>query len=78
MTRSRAHSIGLACFWILGLVLAGCGGTDDAPSLGDWTLERNDLTLTEDLRVSETETYYFGSIQDLDVTSDGRMVVLDG
>lgn len=35
------------------------------------------LSLTEDLRVSETEAFFFGSVTGLDVTSDGRMVVAD-
>ncbi len=61
----------------LALLLAGCGSNND-PSFGDWTLKTNELTLSEDLRVSETENYFIGSIQDLDVTTDGRMVVLDG
>jgi hypothetical protein len=35
------------------------------------------VSLTENLRVSEAEAFYFGSVDDLDITSDGRMVVLD-
>ncbi len=61
---------------VLALVLAGCG-SKEGPSLGDWTLKTNDLTLTEDLRVSETAAFFFGTIADMDVTSDGRIVVAD-
>ena len=61
---------------VLALVLVDCE-SNDTPSLGDWTLQTDKLTLTETLRVSETENYFFGSIQDLDATSTGRMVVLD-
>lgn len=35
------------------------------------------LTLTETLRVSETEDFYFGSASDLDGTTEGRIVVSD-
>jgi len=62
------------------LLLAGCGGSDSgpAPDLGDWTLQEDGLALSKDLQVSETEAFYFGSVSDLDVTSDGHMVVADG
>ena len=68
-----AVSIGLCA-----LLLAGCGGRSSGPDLGDWTRTTDALSLTNDLQVSETEHYFIGSIQDLDVTTDGRMVVLDG
>jgi hypothetical protein len=61
---------------VLALLLVGCGSNDN-PSLGDWTLQTDKLTLTETLRVSETESFYFGSITALDVTSNGRIVVAD-
>lgn len=57
-------------------LLSGCGG-DPSPDLGDWTLQRNDLTLTEDLRVSETETFYFGGLADVAVRADGQIAVAD-
>lgn len=60
----------------ISLMLAGCS-SNDGPDLGDWTLKTNELTLTENLRVSETDAFYFGGIADLDVTSHGRMVVAD-
>ena len=70
-------------FWTLLLValglsvwMIGCGSNENA-NLGDWTLNTDGLTLTEGLRVSETDAFYFGSIAGLDVTTDGRMVVLD-
>lgn len=59
------------------LVLMGCG-REDAQEFGDWTRTTDALTLRTDLQVSDTEHYFFGSIRDLDVTSTGRMVVLDG
>ena len=57
-------------------LLWGCG-TEPGPDLGAWTLTTDELTLTKDLQVSETEHYFFGDIQDLDVTSEGRIVALD-
>lgn len=68
----------LSSLILLGLVLAGCGDSSDAPSLDDWTLKTDGLTLTRDLQVSETENYFFGSIQNLAVTTQGQMIVLDG
>ena len=70
------------------LLLAGCGGSDSGPAsdLGDWTLHEEGLSLTEDLLVSETDSFYFGSIAGrdlgtpgpgLDVLSTGRIVVAD-
>ena len=76
MTRARA-SVLLSWTCVLALLLAGCGDGGDTPSLGDWTLKTEGVTLTEALRVSETDRFYFGSIADLDVTSEGRMVALD-
>ena len=38
---------------VLALVLVDCE-SNDTPSLGDWTLQTDKLTLTEALRVSET------------------------
>lgn len=67
-----------ALFSVLLFSLAGCGsGGSDRVSLGDWTLDPGGVMLTEDLRVSETENFYFGSTSELDVTSDGYMVVAD-
>ncbi len=66
------------CLLFFGLLLSGCETSSDTSTLGEWTMKENELTLTKTLRVSETENYFFGSIQDLDVTSEGRMVVLDG
>jgi hypothetical protein len=74
MLRTRVRPV-LAAL-LIGLVLTACS-SEGTPNLGDWTLKSNDLTLTETLRVSETANYFFGSIQDLDVTSTGRMVVFD-
>jgi hypothetical protein len=59
------------------LLLAGCGG-EDTQEFGEWTRTTDALSLRKDLQISETENYFFGSIRDVDVTSTGRMVVLDG
>jgi hypothetical protein len=76
MHRFRSLLVFALC---LCLPLSGCGSDEDqTPDLGEWTLATDGRTLTDTLRVSETETYFFGSIQDFDVTTDGRMVVLDG
>lgn len=66
----------LAFLCMLGLLLSGCGDSDES-SFGEWTVAEDSLRLTEDLRVSETEDFYFGTITALDVTSTGRMVVAD-
>lgn len=58
------------------LLLVGCGG-GEGPDYGNWTLETDGLSLTEDLRVSETETFYFGGIGDIAVRDDGWMAVAD-
>lgn len=72
----QTRLLSLACLSFLGGFLIACGATD-APSLGEWTLQEDALTLTEDLQVSETEAFFFGAVTDLDVTSDGRIVVAD-
>lgn len=66
----------LSALFVLGLLFLGCS-TDDAPSYGEWTMMQEDLPLVEDLRVSETEDVYFGTITNVDATSEGRMVVAD-
>ena len=74
-----------ATTFYLCLVLAGCGSKESS-DLGDWTRNADSLTLTETLRVSESEAFYFGSLAGqslfplgpgLDVLSDGSMVVAD-
>lgn len=71
---------------LVAALLCGCG-SEEGRDLGDWTLETDAVLITEDLRVSETESFYFGSIAGrsltspgpgLDVTADGWMVVADG
>lgn len=59
------------------LLFTGCVWERDTPNLGDWTLKTNELTLSKDLQVSESEAFYFGRIFDLDVTSEGQIVVAD-
>lgn len=67
----------LSCLCALGLLLSGCGDAAEQPQYGAWTVAKDSLRLTENLRVSETQNFYFGSITALDVTSDGHMVVAD-
>ncbi len=59
------------------LLFTGCGGERNSPDLGNWTLITDGLSLTEDLRISESEAFYFGRIIDLDVTSEGHMIAAD-
>ena len=75
----------LVAAFCLCLAFAGCG-SKEASDLGDWTRNADGPTLTETLRVSETDAFYFGAIAGqslfplgpgLDVLSDGRMVVAD-
>lgn len=62
---------------LFAFLLAGCGEGGSASDYGAWTMLDEPLSLTEDLRVSETEDFFFGSVTSLDVTSDGRLVVAD-
>ncbi len=57
-------------------LLVGCGA-EPPPELGDWSLHQNEMTLTEDLRVSETEAFYFGGLADVAVRADGQIAVAD-
>jgi hypothetical protein len=57
-------------------LLWGCGA-ERTSDLGAWTLQPNDVTLTEDLRVSETEAFYFGGLADVAVRGDGQIAVAD-
>ena len=80
MTSSRLFFRSPWSFSALGLLVlllfSGCG-SESGTNLGDWTLKTSGLTLKQDLQVSETERYFFGDIQDLDVTTGGRIVALD-
>lgn len=67
----------IICLCLVALVLVGCGGAEEAPEFGDWTMSEDGLTLTDTFRVSETENFYFGSVTDLDATANGRMIVAD-
>ena len=73
MTRFDALFLLLSVF--VGVV--GCGPADDAPDLGGWTFGDDSLTATETLLVSGTDDFYFGAVTDLDVTTDGRLLVAD-
>ncbi len=61
---------------LISVGLLGCG-SEDATDYGDWTMLDEPLSLTEDLRVSETEDFFFGSATDVDVTSEGNIAVAD-
>lgn len=74
MTRFLSYSLVLTCYCLL---LAGCGSGSSDPDPGDWTHDKNELTLTENLRVSEGENFYFGRIADVAVADDGRIYVAD-
>lgn len=74
MNVSFRLSVGLFLF---ALAITGCGGSPESSDLGGWTLDRESLTLTQDLLVSETENFFFGSIRGVDVAPDGRMIVGD-
>lgn len=69
------HSVVVAVLVLL-LALAGCAGEESGSSSG-WTVDEGGLTLEEDLMVSERDAFYFGSVSDVAVASDGRMFVLD-
>lgn len=56
-------------------LLLRCSGASE--SGGEWTVDHGALSLEQDLMVSETEAFYFGSVSDVAVASDGRMYVLD-
>lgn len=76
MNHREAKHIASSFLYVLCLFLIGCGGADDQ-RYGEWTMKEAPLQLTEDLRVSETETFYFGTVSDLDVTTDGKIVIAD-
>ena len=78
MSRSTGRLVAWAFVLVgFGLFLAGCGGSEGEGDFGDWTMEEGSLRLTEDLRLSETANFYFGSVTALDVTPNGRMIVAD-
>lgn len=63
---------------LCGFLLLGCGGGGDRASGDGWAVEEGALTLEPDLLVSETDSFYFGSVSDIAVAGDGRIFVLDG
>jgi hypothetical protein len=67
-----AHS----CLCALVFLISGCGDAGDEPSYGEWTVS-DSLRLSQDLLVGEAENFYFGTVADLNVTSEGHMVVAD-
>jgi hypothetical protein len=58
--------------------LVACGSGETGTSESDWTVREGKLELERDLRVSETDSFYFGSIIDVAVDSDGNAYALDG
>lgn len=73
---TRKHA-SLPCLLGIVLLVFGCGNEGAESRFGAWSMMEEDVQLTEDLRVSETEAFYFGNISALDVTSDGRIVAAD-
>jgi len=63
---------------LVGLLLASCGGADpESSGAGEWTVQDGALQLTENLRVSDNEAFYFGDIRDVAVGREGRIYVAD-
>lgn len=56
--------------------LFGCGGEDGGDR--NWSVQNGTLTLTETLRVTEGNDFFFGEIYDLAVRDDGQIYVADG
>lgn len=64
---------------IIAVLVGGCApGEESVDDDSDWSIERGALRLEEDLYLSETEEYFIGSANDLEVGPDGRMYVADG
>ncbi len=72
-----AKHLAFSVVCVFGLFFTGCGDASNGPRYGEWTLAEDSIQLTETLRVSETEAFFFGAIAGLDVTSDGHMVAAD-
>lgn len=73
-TLKQAATVGL---FVFALLLAGCGESGSESDYGAWTMVDEPLSLEEEMLVSDTDAFYFGSVSALDVTADGRMVVAD-
>jgi hypothetical protein len=72
------RSAALTALLVVAIALSACGGSEPGDGSGGWTVRRDALTLREDLRVSEREHYYFGSVVDVAVADDDRIYVADG
>lgn len=72
--RLRSGTALLLCL----LLLPGYGDGDDRVSETGWTVEEEMPTLEQDLLVSETDSFHFGSVSDVAVAGDGRTFVLEG
>lgn len=59
------------------MLLVGCGGSaGEASEAGsEWTVTNDQLTLEEDLIVTDSDDFYFGRIFDITVREDGRISV---
>ncbi len=76
MNRSPYLLLASALLMLLGSLTGGCGS--DPKRDTDWTVDEGKLALDRTLRVSETDSFYFGNISDIAVDGDGRAYVLDG
>lgn len=64
---------------VVTLVGIGCGPSEaESDATADrWTVERGDIQLEEEFSVMEAEDFFFGSIADVAVDSEGRIYVAD-
>lgn len=76
VSMSLSFRLSLGLFFVA-LLFAGCGEPQESSDLGSWTLDTESLTLTEEMKTSGTENYFFGDIGNLAVTPDGRLIVAD-
>jgi hypothetical protein len=78
MRHLRHVPVSWGAFFLLAIALLGCGSSGEEGGRGGWAVQEGALQLTENLRVSEGENFYFGSIHDVAVGEEGRIYVADG